>query len=138
VSLEKPHNPLALARVVVIVPSGARILRDRDNRVCATAAIVYRREQGPRHFGRKLDSGDGREHPRGDRSRAPLARGEGPWLSTVLLDRGAWPSRGLPFAWGHQRGLVRTLRGSRYLGKNTDVIHESLHLYLTLYLPHLH
>jgi hypothetical protein len=28
--------------------------------------------------------------------------------------------------------------GSRYLGKNTDVIPESLHLYLTLYLPHLH
>jgi hypothetical protein len=31
VSLEKPHNPSALARVVVIVPSGTRVLRDRDN-----------------------------------------------------------------------------------------------------------
>ena len=49
-------------------------------------------------FGRKLDSGDGGERPRGARSGAPLARGEGPWLSTELLDRGAWPSRGLPFA----------------------------------------
>jgi hypothetical protein len=31
---------------------------------------------------------------------------------------------------GHQRGLVGTLRGSRYLGKNTCVVHGSLHLYL--------
>jgi hypothetical protein len=28
----------------------------------------------------------------------PLAHGEGPRLSTELLDRGAWPLRGLPFA----------------------------------------
>jgi hypothetical protein len=49
-------------------------------------------------FDRKLDSGDGGEHPRGAGSEAPLARGEGPRLSTELLDRGAWPSRGLPFA----------------------------------------
>jgi hypothetical protein len=41
VSLDKPHNPSALARAVVIVPSGARVLRDRDNRVCVTAATVY-------------------------------------------------------------------------------------------------
>jgi hypothetical protein len=49
-------------------------------------------------FGRKLDSGDGGERPRGAVSGAPLARGEGPWLSTELLDRGAWPSHGYPFA----------------------------------------
>jgi hypothetical protein len=48
-------------------------------------------------FGRKLDSGDGGERPRGAGSGAPLARGEGPQLSIELLDRGAWPSRGLPF-----------------------------------------
>jgi hypothetical protein len=98
VSLEKPHNPSALARAIVIVPSGARVLRDRDNRVCVTVATVYQRERGPRCFGRKLDSGDGREHPRGPGSGAPLVRGEGTWLSTKLLDRGAWPSCGLPFA----------------------------------------
>jgi hypothetical protein len=98
VSLDKPHNPSALAWVVVIVSSGARVLRDRDNRVRVTAATVYRRERGPRRFGRKLDSGDGGERPRGAESGAPLARGEGPRLSTELLDRGAWPSRGLPFA----------------------------------------
>jgi hypothetical protein len=55
------------------------------------AATVYRREQGPPRFGRKLDSGDGGKHPRGAGSGAPLARGEGPRLSTELLDRGAWP-----------------------------------------------
>jgi hypothetical protein len=83
-------------------------------------------------FSRKLDSGDGGERPRGAESGAPLAHGEGPRLSTELLDRGAWPSLGLPFVQGYQRGLVETLRGSGYLGKNTDVIHESLHLYLAL------
>ena len=40
-SLDKPHNPSALAWAVVIVPSGARVLRDRDNRICVTAATVY-------------------------------------------------------------------------------------------------
>jgi hypothetical protein len=98
VSLDKPHNPSALVRVVVIVPSGARVLRDRDNRVCVTVAIVYRRERGPRRFDRKLDSGDGEERPRGAGSGALLARGEGPRLSMELLDQGACPSRGLPFA----------------------------------------
>jgi hypothetical protein len=81
VSLEKTHNPSALARAVVIVPSGARVLRDRDNRVCDTAATVYRRGRGPRRFRRKLDSGDGRERPRVAGSGAPLVRGEGPRLS---------------------------------------------------------
>ena len=42
----KPHNPSALARAVVIVPSGARVLRDCDNRVCVTTTTVYRRERG--------------------------------------------------------------------------------------------
>jgi hypothetical protein len=50
VSLEKPHNPSALVRAVVIVSSGVRVLRDRDNRVCVTVATVYPRERGPRRF----------------------------------------------------------------------------------------
>jgi hypothetical protein len=98
VSLDKPHNPSALVRAVVIVPSRASVLRDHDNRVCVTATTVYRMERGPRRFGRKLDSGDDGERLRGAKSGAPLARGEGPRLSTELLDRGAWPPRGLPFA----------------------------------------
>jgi hypothetical protein len=85
-------------RAVVIVPSGMRVLRDHNNRVCVTTATVYQREQGPLHFSRKLDSGDDGEHPREVGSGAPLARGEGPRLSTELLVRGAWPSHGLPFA----------------------------------------
>jgi hypothetical protein len=78
-------------------------------------------------FGRKLDSGDNNECPRGAGSGAPLARAEGPRLSTELIDRGAWPLHGLP------------LRGSRYLDKNTSVIHDSLHLYLSfrIYIKHL-
>jgi hypothetical protein len=102
------------------------VLRDCDNRVCVTTATMYQRERGPRRLGRKLDSGDDGEHSRGVGSGAPLARGEGPRLSTELLDRGAWPSCVLPFASRHQRGLVETMRGFGYLGKNTNVIHESL------------
>jgi hypothetical protein len=91
VSLEKPHNHSALARVIVIIPSGPRVLRDRDNDICVMAATVYRRERDPWCFGQKLDSGDGGEHPRGAGSEAPLARGDGLRLYTELLDRGAWP-----------------------------------------------
>jgi hypothetical protein len=76
-------------RVVEIVLSGVRVLRDCDNLVRVTTGTVYRRERGPRHFGRKLDSGDDGERPRGAGSGAPLERGEGPRLSTNLLDRGA-------------------------------------------------
>jgi hypothetical protein len=95
VSLDKPHNRSALARAVVIVPSGVRVLRDHDNRVYVTAATVYRRGRGTRRFRWKLDSEESGERPG---SGAPLAHGEGPRLSTELLDRGAWPSRELPFA----------------------------------------
>jgi hypothetical protein len=54
------------------VSSGARVLRDRVNRVCDTAATVYRWERGSWHFGRKLDNGDGGERLRGAGSGAPL------------------------------------------------------------------
>jgi hypothetical protein len=79
VSLDKPHNPSTLARAIVIVPSGARVLRDRDNRVCVTTATVYRRERDLRRFGRKLVSGDGgsvREEPEAEHHlRVEKARG---------------------------------------------------------------
>jgi hypothetical protein len=73
-----------------------RVLRDRDNRFCVTAATVYRRERGLWRFGRKLDSGEGGERPRGFGSGAPLAHGEGPWLSTEVLD----PRVGFPLRRG--------------------------------------
>jgi hypothetical protein len=49
-------------------------------------------------FAQKIDSGDGRDRSRGAESEALLARGEGPRLSTELVDRGAWPSCGFSFA----------------------------------------
>ena len=93
------------------------------------AATVHRREQGPRRFCRKLDSEDGEERfGRGfatsGLTRDPLARGEGPELSTELPDQELGPCEGL------QRGLGRSLCASRYLGKNTRVVDGSLHLYL--------
>ena len=68
----------------------------------------------------------------------PLARGEGPRLSTELPLPGAWPLRGIPCE-GLQYGLGGSLRASRYLGKNTRVIDGSLHISTLLFkLPHLH
>jgi hypothetical protein len=72
-------------------------LRDRDNRVLSRPPPCTRGNEAHGVFSRNLDSGDGGERLRGAGSGAPLARGEGPLLSTELLDRGAWPSRGLPF-----------------------------------------
>ena len=51
-------------------------------------------------FSQKLDSGDGGERPRGAGSGAPLARGEGPRLSTELLDCGASFCVGFPLRRG--------------------------------------
>ena len=60
---------------------------------------MYRREQGPQCFDRKLDSEDGEERSRrgfatsgltGD----PLARGKGSELSTELPDRELGPCEG--------------------------------------------
>jgi hypothetical protein len=47
-------------------------LGDRDNCICVTTTTVYRRERGPQHFSRKLDSGDDGERPRGAGSGAPV------------------------------------------------------------------
>ena len=78
-------------RAPLLYIGGLVVLRDHTNHVCGVAATVYRREQGPRRFGRKLDSEDGRERSgkgfatsglTGD----PLACGEGPELSTELPD----------------------------------------------------
>jgi hypothetical protein len=85
-------------RAIVIIWSGERVLRDRENQVCVTIATMYWKERGSRCFDWKLDSGDDTERLRGAGSRAPLVHGEGSWLSTELLDRGAWASCGLPFA----------------------------------------
>ena len=59
------------------------------------AATVYRREQGPRHFRRKLDikiAGSIRERLAERHVGDPLVRGEDPRLSTKLpdLELGPW------------------------------------------------
>ena len=99
-SLDKPHNPSTLARAVVIVPSGARVLRDRDNCVCVTAATVYQRERGQWRFGRKLDSGDDgsvREDPKAENHlRVEKAHGSLQSYSTEVLD----PRMGFPLCRG--------------------------------------
>ena len=63
------------------------------------AVTVYRREQGPLHFGRKLGSEDGGERTRRGFATSgligyPLARGEGPELSTELPDQELSPCEG--------------------------------------------
>jgi hypothetical protein len=74
-----------------------RVLQDHNNRVCGVTAIVYQRERGPWRFVQKHNSEDVGEHPREDRSGAPLVRGECLRLSTELPS-GDWPLQELPFA----------------------------------------
>jgi hypothetical protein len=119
VRLEQPTNPSALARVIVILYRVGDVLRDHTNRVCGVAVTAYRRERGPWHFKRKLDSEDNGERVRGGRKWSTTCT----WRRLVALygvtQPGDWASCGLPFASGYQQGLVRTLRGYGYLGKNT-------------------
>jgi hypothetical protein len=132
VSLEKLTKSLgSCASRCNIVLSGVKVLRDHVNLVCDTAATVYRMERGPWHFGWKLNSERRGVSKRRQEAEHHLCMKKAR-NSTNLLVRGAWPSRGLPFVKEHQRGLVGTLRGSGYLGKNTGVVHESLLSLLTL------
>ena len=100
------------------------------------AATVYQREQGPRHFGRKLDSEDsGERSGRGFATSGltidPLAHGEGSELSTELPDQELGPCMGsLRGAPTRTRG---SLRASRYLDKNTGVVDGSLHISTLLF-----
>lgn len=54
----------------------------------------------PMAFRPKLDSGDGREHPRETRSEAPLAHGVGPRLSMELPNRVIDTCVGFPLCGG--------------------------------------
>ena len=114
---------------------GHVVLQDHTNRVCGVAATVYRREQCPRRFGRKLDSEDGGEHP-GEACRKACRRPTCAWGRPEAIHgvtrQGAWPLRGIPCE-GLQRGLERSLHASRYLGKNTGVVNESLHISTLLF-----
>jgi hypothetical protein len=87
VSLDKPPTPRLLRKPLYRV--------GRESCETVTTAFVSRSppctggNEAHDVFSRKLDSGDGGERPRGAVSGAPLERGEGPQLSTDLLDRGA-------------------------------------------------
>ena len=119
---------------------GLVVLQDHTNCVCGVAATVYRREQGPRRFGRKLDSEDG-----GKQSERGLPEGTPKTHLRVGKTRGyprSYPTgslalardslRGIPCE-GLQRGLGGSLRASRYLGKNTGVVDEILHISTLLF-----
>ena len=116
------------------------VLRDHTNRICGVAATMYRREQGPRRFGRKLDSEDGGEHP-GEACRKARWRPTCTWGRPEAIhgvtQPGAWPLRGIPCE-GLQQGLVGSLRASRYLGKNTRVVDGSLHISTLLFSFHIY
>ena len=122
--------PLGACEHHCCTSEGLEVLRDHTNCVCGVAATVYWREQGPRRFGRKLDSEDGGKHPkeacRKARRRPTCAWGS-PEAIHGVTQPGAWPLRGIPCE-GLQQGLGESLRTSRYLGKNTGVIDRSLHI----------
>ena len=122
------------------ISEGLVVLLDHTNRVCGVAATVSRREQGPRRFGRKLDSEDGGEHPGEayrEAHRRPTCAWERPEAIHGVTRPEAWPLRGIPCE-GLQRGLGRSLRVSRYLGKNTGVIDGSLHISILLFSFHIY
>ena len=111
---------------------GLVVLRDHTNRVCGVAATLYRREQGSRRFGWKLDSEDG-----GEQSGRGLSKGTPETHLRVGKAQGypqSYPTRSLALMRDSLRGVpMRTwgsLSASRYLGKNTGVIDGSLHLYI--------
>ena len=114
---------------------GLVILQDHTNRGCGVATTMYRREQGPRRFGQKLDREDDGEHPREPcqkiRWRSTCTWGKPKAIHGVTRS-GAWPLRGIPCE-GLQRGLGGSLHISRYLGKNTRVIDGSLHISTLLF-----
>ena len=86
-------------RALLLYIRGLEFLRDHINRVCGVAATVYRREQGLRCFGQKLDSEDGGEHP-GEACRKarrrPTCAWERPEAIHGVIRPGAWPLQGDP------------------------------------------
>ena len=127
--------PLGACAHYCCTSEGLVVLQDHTNRVCGVAATVYRRKQGPRRFGRKLDSEDSGEHP-GEAVRKARRRPTCSWRRPEAIHGvtrpGAWPLQGIPCE-GLQRGLGGSLHVSRYLGKNTRVIDESLHISTLLF-----
>ena len=135
-----PLTTLCL-RAPLLYIGGACSLGDHTNHVCGVATTMYRREQGLRRFGQKLDSEDDGEHP-GEACQKARRRPTCAWGRPKAIHgatrSGAWPLRGIPCE-GLQRGLGGSLRASRYLGtKYQSRRREFAYLYLTFYLSHLY
>ena len=124
-----PLTTRCLRAPLLYIGGACSLMRSHQPR-CGVAATVYQREQGPRHFYRKLDSEDGREHP-GEACREAHRRPTCVWGRPEAIHGvtrpGAWPLRGAP------NGLGESLRASRYLSKNTRVIDGSLHISTLLF-----
>ena len=117
--------PLSACAHHCCTSEGLEVLRDHTNHICGVAVTVYRTEQGPWRFGRKLDSEDG-----GERSGRGLPEGTLEIHGVTRL--GAWSLRGAPT---RTRG---SLHASRYLDKNTRVIDGSLHISTLLFSFHIY
>jgi hypothetical protein len=98
VSLDKPPTPQLLRELLYLYRVGRESCETVTTAFVSLLPLCTGGNEARSVFSRKLNSGDSGERPRGAGSGAPLVRGEGPRLSMELLDRGAWPSRGLPFA----------------------------------------
>ena len=122
------HHFDALERLVV--------LGDHTNRVCGVATTMYRREQGPWHFGQKLDSEDGGRSGPGEACQKAHQRPTYAWVRPRAIHGvtrpGAWPLQGIP-CMGLQWGLGGSLHTFWYLSKNTGVVDESLHIFTLLF-----
>ena len=125
-----------LASTKCCTSKGLEVLRDHTNRVCGVAATVYRREQGPRRFDRKLDSEDGGGRSgRGLREGIPethLRMGKAWGLSTELPDRELGPCEGF-LARGSHEDLGEACAILDTSVKNTGVIDGSLHISTLLF-----
>ena len=99
--------PLGACTHHCYISEGLVVLRDHTNLVCGVAATMYWREQGPWHFGKKLDSEDGGEHL-GEACRKARQRPTCMWGRSEAIhgvtQPGALPLQGLPCE-GLQREL---------------------------------
>jgi hypothetical protein len=94
--LENPQNPSALVCVIVFVPSGARVLRDHTNHVLVWLPLCTRGKEAHGVLVRSSIVKTAGSIQEEAESGAPLECGEGPRLSTELLDQVLGPHVGFP------------------------------------------
>jgi hypothetical protein len=117
------------------ISEGLVVLRDHTNRICGVAATVYRREQSPWRFGRKLDRKTKGSNSGETISETHLCVGKVRDIHGVTWP-GPWPLWRLPC-----EGLQWGLEGSKELLDTSVKITKSsmgVRISTTLYLPHLY